>query len=288
MRKIISFLLLSAFVLALATSCERRRKQDVIMLYPNWAEGIAITHLAKLLLEDNGYKVSLKRLEPGPIFTSLSRGDTDIYMDAWLPNTHKDYWVKYGDKLDIIGTAFDDGSTGLVVPSYVDINSIEELNANKDRFGGKIYGIASGAGITVTTNNAIREYNLELDQLNSSETSMITALKKAVSRNEWIVITGWKPHFMWANFDLKLLDDPKNVYPADKLQIVSRKGFSKDKPELTAFYNKFNLDETLLNELMTDVSADSDPMVGARVFYEKHKELLDTWISPKSDKKDIK
>lgn len=280
MKKIISSLLILA-ILILTASCERRTKYDVIMLYPNWADGIAITYLAKVILEDKGYTVSMKRLEPGPIFTSLSRGDTDVYMDAWLPYTQKDYWDKYGSKLDIIGTAFDNGSTGLVVPSYVDINSIEELNSNKDQFGGKIYGIAAGAGIHSNTVKAIREYNLELEQISSSETSMVTALKKAVSQKEWIVITGWKPHFIWSDFDLKVLDDPKGIYPTDRLEIVSRKGFSADKPELAAFYKNFSLDEKMLNELMTDVSLNSDPTVGARRFYEKYKSTLETWLVPK-------
>jgi glycine betaine/proline transport system substrate-binding protein len=36
-----------------------------------------------------------------------------------------------------------EGTTGLVVPSYVTINSIEELNANKDKFN-EIIGIGGG------------------------------------------------------------------------------------------------------------------------------------------------
>lgn len=283
MKRAISSVLI-LIVLILTTSCERRHKYDVIMLYPNWADGIAITYLAKVILEDNGYSVSMKRLEPGPIYTSLSRGDTDVYMDAWLPYTHKDYWTKYSSKLDIIGTVFDDGSTGLVVPSYVEINSIEELNSNKNKFGSKIYGIAAGAGIHSNTQKAIKEYNLELEQISSSETSMVTALKKAVQQKEWIVITGWKPHFIWSDFDLKVLADPKNIYPTDRLEIVSRKGFSTEKPELAAFYKNFVLNEKMLNELMTDVSSDKDPTVGATLFYNKYRDILSKWAIPKTNK----
>lgn len=277
MKKITTLFIILT-ILLVATSCKRRHKSDVIMLYPNWADGIAITYLAKVILEDKGYNVSMKRLEPGPIFTSLSRGDTDIYMDAWLPFTHKDYWDKYGSKLDHVGTAFDDGTTGLVVPTYVDINSIEDLNANKDKFNGKIYGIASGAGIFATTTKAIDAYGLELEQISSSETSMVTALKKAIDRKEWIVITGWKPHFMWAQYDLKTLEDPKGVYPKDKIEILSRKGFAEDKPELCQFYKNFSLNESMLNELMTDVAKHSDPTIGAQEFYNKHRDVLSTWI----------
>jgi glycine betaine/proline transport system substrate-binding protein len=60
-----------------------------------------------------------------------------VFLDAWLPNT-KDYWADYGDKLVVLGESFSEGTTGLVVPSYVTINSIEELNANKDKFNSEI------------------------------------------------------------------------------------------------------------------------------------------------------
>ena len=256
-------------------SCERYRKQDVLILYPSWAEGIAITHLADVMLQEKGYTTLLKRIEPGPIFASLSRGDADIYMDAWLPYTHRDYWDRFGHRMDTLGTIFDDGITGLVVPSYVTINSIEELNEHRDQFGGNIYGIASGAGIHTNTERAIVEYDLDYQQISSSETSMLAALRKAASNEEWVVVTGWKPHFMWSMYDLKPLVDPKGVYPIDRITIVSRKGFSEDQPEVASFFNRFKLTESLLNELIDDVESDRDPYVGARLFYQKHKAVLD-------------
>lgn len=277
-------LLIILAVLSL-TACERRRKQDVMILFPNWAEGIAITYLANHMLEEKGYTVDLKRIEPGPIYAALSRGDADIYMDAWLPHTHKDYWDRFGDRLDVAGVVFDDGITGLVVPSYVDINSIEELNAHKDKFeGGKIYGIAAGAGIHTNTEKAIKEYNLDYNQLTSSETSMITALKKAISNKEWIVITGWKPHYIWTMFDLKSLEDPKEVYPTDEIRIISRKDFSEDQPAVATFLKKFSMNMDQLGELMDDISSDRDPKVGAKIYYEKHREQLDDWLIEKTIK----
>lgn len=256
------------------TSCERRHKQDVLILYPNWADGIAITHLGKIILEEKGYTVAIKRLEPGPIYAALSRGDADVFMDAWLPYTHRDYWDRYSKRLDTLGAVFQEGVTGLVVPSYVDINSIEDLNANKDKFGAKIYGIGVGAGIYFNTEKAIEGYGLEFLQQPSSETSMVTALKKAVANKEWIVITGWKPHFMWSNFELKTLDDPKHVYPTDGIKIVTRKGFENDKPEIASVLRKYKLSEDMLNELMVEVDKNSNPEIGARIFFNKYRKVL--------------
>lgn len=273
MRKI-GLLFLIVFLAGTFFSCERRVKQDVLMVYPNWADGIAITYLAKVVLEDRGYTVNLKRLEPGPIFASLSRGDADVYMDAWLPNTHASYWERFNTRLDVLGAVFTDGVSGLVVPSYVQINSIDELNDHQAEFGGKIYGIAAGAGIFGQTNNAIKNYNLNFEQIASSETTMLTVLRKAIANKENIVITGWKPHYMWSKYDLKTLKDPLNTYPVDSIKIISRKNFSSDQPEIAKFYSNFRLEEKLLNELMDDVASDKDPEVGAKLFYNKHKDLI--------------
>lgn len=274
--------LIMALAILSLTACERRKKHDIMLLYPNWAEGIAITHLANHMLQEKGYIVDMKRIEPGPIYAALSRGDADVYMDSWLPHTHKDYWTRFGDRLEVSGVVFDDGITGLVVPTYVDINSIEELNAHKSEFeGGKIYGIAAGAGIHSNTEKAIKEYNLEYEQLTSSETSMITALKKAVANKEWIIITGWKPHYIWTMFDLKPLEDPKGVYPTDEIRIISRKGFTHDQPQIAAFLKKFSMNMNQLGELMNDISKDRDPKVGAKIYYEKHKEQLNDWLTEK-------
>ncbi|MDZ7775179.1 MAG: glycine betaine ABC transporter substrate-binding protein [Bacteroidales bacterium] len=97
-----------------------RKKGEISILYPNWAEGIAFTHLAKVVLDEHGYDVTVTPIEPGPIFASLAKGDADLFFDAWLPHTHGDYWEKYGDNIDKLGESFSSGTTGLVVPYYVE------------------------------------------------------------------------------------------------------------------------------------------------------------------------
>ena len=254
-------------------------KEKVTILYPNWAEGVAFTHLAKVALEDKGYEVELINLEPGLIYGELSKTNSkgDVFLDAWLPHTHVDYWNDYGDKLVILGEAFSEGTTGLVVPSYVSINSIEELNENASRFGNEIIGIGSGAGIHASTLRAIDEYDLNFEQISSSGPAMVASLDKAVKNNDWVVITGWKPHYKWMNFDIKYLDDPKGVYPADVCAIVSRKGFEEDMPEAAGFFKKFNLTEDQLYDLMATIDNEGEES-GASQWYSVNKGIVDSWF----------
>lgn len=281
MSKLLS-IIMTASILLLATACGNSQKSDreeVTILYPNWAEGVALTYLSKVVLEEKGYDVDLINLEPGLIYGELSKENSkgDLFLDAWLPHTHKEYWADYGDKLVKLGEAFSGGTTGLVVPGYVTINSIEELNAHRDRFGGEIIGIGSGAGIHAATLKAIEEYDLDYEQITSSGPAMVASLDKAVKRDEWIVITGWKPHFKWMNFDLKYLEDPKGVYPTDVCAIISRRGFEEDMPEVAAFYRKFNLNEDYLYSLMAAIDEHGEE-AGAASWYEANKEMIDAWF----------
>ena len=252
-------------------------KEAVEILYPNWAEGVAFTHLAKVVLEENGYEANITPIEPGPIYASLAKGDADIFLDAWLPHTHKDYWEKYGDQLVKVGESFSNGTTGLVVPEYVDINSIKELNDNVEAFDGEIVGIGSGAGIHRNTEKAIKKYDLDFKQITSSGPAMMASLKKAVEKEEPIVITGWKPHFMWADHDLKYLKDPKEVYPKDVCAIVSREGFKKDYPKLEKFFSNYNLKEKELYSLMNAVEEAEDQEAAAKEWYKSNKAMVDSW-----------
>lgn len=280
-RKISGLLLVAVMVLSLA-SCNNQKNTDnskeVTILYPNWAEGIAFTHLAKVALEDDGYEVELINLEPGLIYGELSKDNSkgDVLLDAWLPNTHADYWADYGDKLVKLGESFSNGTTGLVVPSYVPINSIEELNANKEKFDGEIIGIGSGAGIHKNTLKAIDEYKLDFEQITSSGAAMVASLEKSIRDKEWTVITGWKPHYKWAQFDIKYLDDPKGVYPKDVCAIISRRGFEEDKPEAAKFFKNFNLNEKELYALL-DAIEENGKEAGAKKWYQENKELVDSW-----------
>ena len=122
-----------------------------------------MTNLAKVILEDQGYRVTLKNADIAPIFTSVASGKADVFMDAWLPVTHADYMEQYGDRLETLGTVYEHAKLGLVVPEYVTIRSIEDLNAHKDQFKGEIIGIDAGAGLMNSADKAVQDYSLDFD-----------------------------------------------------------------------------------------------------------------------------
>ena len=80
-----------------------------------WDEGIAVSHLWKAVLEDEGYEVETQTGEIGVVFTGLAGGDFDLLFDAWLPITHEEYVKKYGDDITDLGTWYDDAKLTIAV-----------------------------------------------------------------------------------------------------------------------------------------------------------------------------
>jgi len=75
-----------------------------------------------------------------------------------------------------------------------------------------IVGIEPGAGMMSTTEDVIEEYGLALTLDATSEPVMVAELAKAIEAGEDVVVTGWAPHYMFAMFDLKILEERKTLY----------------------------------------------------------------------------
>jgi glycine betaine/proline transport system substrate-binding protein len=98
------------------------------LAYVAWDSEIASTNVVKLVLENRlGYKVEMMQVEAGPMWAGISNGDADAIVAAWLPTTHKDYYEKYKGKFEDLGPNLNGTKIGLVVPAYMQVESIEDL-----------------------------------------------------------------------------------------------------------------------------------------------------------------
>ena len=60
---------------------------------------------------------------------------------------------------------------------YENISSIEDLNAHKDELDNKIVGIEPGSSLMNLTNKAMKEYDIKLKLVQSSEAALMSELK---------------------------------------------------------------------------------------------------------------
>ncbi|MFJ6678081.1 glycine betaine ABC transporter substrate-binding protein [Microbacterium sp. NPDC091382] len=247
---------------------------------PSWTDGLSTAYLLEDQLEKAGYTVKMQELtEAGPLYAGLAQGDVDIYPSAWPELTHKSYMDKYGDKIDDLGAYYEGAKLTIAVPDYVDIDSIDDLKANADRFGGKIYGIEPGAGLTKQTQESmIPGYGLEdsYELVTSSTAAMLTELDSAEAAKRDIVVTSWRP--FWANdtYNLKDLDDPKGAMgKAEALHFLATDGFTEEYPEAAKLIAGIKLDDEQYASLEDTV---------VNTYGEgKYAEAIDEWLTKNPD-----
>ncbi|MFB4318116.1 glycine betaine ABC transporter substrate-binding protein [Actinomadura sp. 21ATH] len=228
-------------------------KKLTIGLVAGWAEGEAATALWEKMLEDKGYEVDVKTLDAGPLYAGMAKGDIDLYLDAWLPFTHEDYWKQYGDKLEKISIWYDNAPLTIAVPNYSPLKSLEDLKGKGSTYGGKIIGIEKSSGLyRVSKEDMLPAYGLEgeYEVTTSSTAAMLAELKKATDAKKDIVVTLWRPHWAYAKFPIRDLADPKGAMgKPDAMNIVGREGFSKDQAEVAGWLKKFKMNDQQLGTL---------------------------------------
>jgi glycine betaine/proline transport system substrate-binding protein len=221
-----------------------------------WDEDIAVTYLWKHILESEGYEVNLTQLDIAPVYAGVAEGDLDLYLDAWLPITHGDYADEYDENWEYLGVWNDNGLLTWAVPDYVDVQSIPDLKGKSDMFNGQIIGIEAGAGLMRLSKDAvIPGYGLEEYTLVEGSTSaMLAELDRAVSNEEPIVVTLWRPHWAYGAYPMRDLEDPEgHLGGAEELHVVAHKGFSEEYPEVAEWLTNFKLSDEEIGSLTNTV-----------------------------------
>lgn len=150
-----------------------------------------------------------------------------------------------------------------------------------DKFQGRIIGIEPGAGLMSASEEAIKEYGLsEYTLMDGSSATMTAALAEAIANEEWVIVTGWTPHWKFAAWDLKYLEDPKNVFGGDEqIHTLVRKGLDADMPDVYALLDNFNWTPDDMAALMVSNSQEgADEYANAVSWIEANADKVAEWM----------
>lgn len=155
-----------------------------------------------------------------------------------------------------------------------------------------ITGIEAGAGITDSTETALSKYHLKSANwqiMPSSTAAMVSTLDKAIKNKEPIVVTGWQPHWMFAKYPLKFLDDPKHAYgKGESMRTITRKGFKQDNPGANKFLENFHWSIKMSNPLMMKINNGMDKQRAVDEFIKDHPKQVKEWLKDVPDGKNKK
>ena len=251
--------------------------KEINLAYVEWDTEVASTHVVGKVLEDLGYDVTLTPLDNAIMWEAVSKGEADAMVAGWLPNTHASQYAEYKDSLVELGENLTGAKIGLVVPAYMDANSIEDLTDEADM---TITGIEPGAGVMAATENAIAEYeNLaDWELLPSSSGAMTVALGQAIENEEDVIVTGWSPHWKFSSYDLKYLEDPKGVFGGEEtINTFARLGLEEEMPEAYKVIDAFNWTTEDIEAVMLDINAGTSPEDAAAKWINDNADKVAEW-----------
>lgn len=271
----------AALALGLSTAVAADKPTLRIGYVNGWDDSVAATFVAGQILQDQlGYKVELKPVEPAMMWQGVARGDLDATLSAWLPATHGEYYAKLKDKVSVLGSNYTGAKIGLIVPDYVAARSIADLNTYAKDFDGKITGIDAGAGVMRRTEDAIKQYNLtDIRLMPSSGPAMAAALTRAEKNQQPIVVTGWIPHWMFAKWKLRFLEDPQKVFGDDEhVDTVVNPGLAAKAADATAFLGRFSWSGEEVGAVMLAIREGAKPEQAARDWIARNPERVAGWL----------
>ncbi|MCP3033257.1 glycine/betaine ABC transporter [Halobacillus sp. A1] len=149
-----------------------------------------------------------------------------------------------------------------------------------EELGYSITGIEAGAGVVAGAEDAVETYDsLEgWEVTTSSSGAMATELGEAIDSEEPIIVTGWTPHWKFAKYDLKYLEDPEGVFgDAEEIRTMVREGLEEDQPEAYQILDQFNWTAEDMEEVMLEIDGGAEPQEAAQNWIADNEEAVNEW-----------
>lgn len=199
-----SVLMLSSTALLAAEPAEC---QKVRMGVVNWTDVIATSAMTQVLLDGLGYQTKQTSASQQIIFAGIRDQRLDLFLGYWNPlMTQTITPFVDGKQVKVLDApSLKDARATLAVPTYLadkGLKTFADIAKFKKELDGKIYGIEPGSGANTQIKAMIAKDQFGLggfQLVESSEAGMLSAVSRAVKRNEAIVFFGWAPHPMNVN-----------------------------------------------------------------------------------------
>lgn len=261
-------------------------KDEIVLGHvPAWTTATLVNSVGKVILEEMGYGVELQEAEMGVIYQGLAQGVIDLYLDSWYPS-QRENWDAWSDQLERLGVVYDGAYLAWIVPDYLsEVRSIPDLLEHVDLFDadgngvGEILSYGAGSGASVTSAKVIEAYDLPYEVVDSSSVAMLAEMQARIDRQEPFVGMGWRPHWMFDQWPIRYLEDPKEMFIADTVYVIATKGFAEQQPELAALFAQFAIPMEEFEAMTWEFTMENrDPWEIGQEWVEEHRDRVEGWI----------
>jgi len=269
------------------TGSEQTFQKDVTLGIVEWPGVTQKTYVLKEVLDNLGYEVKINTFTVPILLKAVSTGDVDAFAGTWF-NSLGDTLQQYIDDgtIVVLGNNVEKSLYRSAVPTYVyeaGVKSLADLDKYADKFDRKIYGIEPGNAGNEIMMKAVDNDTYGLGDwkvLESSTSAMLASVERATESKEWIVFSGWKPHWMNVAYDMKYLDDPESIWgKPSKIGTIARSGLPEDDPNLTRFLKQFKINSEIQSAWIMEYGKKKrDPEVVAKEWVADNLDVVNPWL----------
>lgn len=282
-------ILSSLFISTAAMSAPNFDCHKIRLAEPGWTDLAYTSGVTQLLLNQLGYDASVDILGMTVMLESMKNKDIDVMMGYWDPamDAYIHPYLENGS-IEVIAQNLAGAKYTYAVPQYVydaGVTDINDLHKYADKFKSRLYGLEPGSNNIII--DAIEEgkYNLAgWKVVESSEQGMLSQLRRAVRRSQWIAFQAWAPHPMNVNFDIAYLKGTDDTYGPNfggaTVHTTARKGFASHCPNVGKLLENmtFTLDmENIGMSYILDEGMSTEE--AAKKTIQANPEMLNTWLN---------
>ena len=292
MRSYLSPLLISAAALIAApafaddpASCGTIRLSD-----PGWTDITATNGVARVLLEGLGYTADIPTLSVPIGYEAIKNNEIDVFLGNWLPAQQG-----FRDDLDASGK-IDELAQNLTGAKFtlaitdaaqdLGISDFADLDAHRDAFHGRIYGIEPGAPAnqSIAAMIAADKFGLgDWELVESSEQGMLAQLARNDSAGTPSVFLAWAPHPMNLRFNITYLSGGDAEFGPNfggaTVHTLARKDWIATCPNAARLFSQIIFDVEMENTLMAGILDDGqEPAAAAKAWIAENPDRREQWL----------
>lgn len=273
----------------LFTGTSAAQTDNVVKLghVPGWTGLTVKNEVISQVLGHLGYEAELFQASLPLVYRGVASGEIDAFAAVWIPSSQSMIQPYYEEgTITRLATHLDGALYGSAVPDYVceaGVRSFADLNDHADRFNERYYGLEPGNDGNELIRKAIADdtYGLGDWQLvESSISAMLTQVESEIEDEEWIVFSGWKPHWMNVVYDLCYLEDPKNIWGGpSQVDTIANSVFVENSPNVARLLTQFQIESAVQSDWILQYGFEDRPQDEvAAEWLGNNLGIVETWL----------
>jgi glycine betaine/proline transport system substrate-binding protein len=255
-----------------------------------WTDITATTAATTVVLDALGYDTDIKVLSVPVTYTSLAKGDIDIFLGNWMPTMEADIapYREAGTVDTVRANLYGAKYTLAVNKAAADlgIKDFADIATHKDALDAEIFGIEPGndGNRLIMDMIAANAFGLDgFEVVESSEQGMLAQVARADRKGDPVVFLGWEPHPMNANFDMSYLTGGDDWFGPDlggaTVFTNTRAGYVSECPNVGKLLTNLEFTLAMENEIMGAILNDgTDPEKAAMAWLKSNPAAFAPWL----------